>query len=403
MFGLKKNRFNFGRVNTDTNNTIEEALEKQQEIKKSWSKRRPTTLAVSNPKPVETEKVEPIAILPKKPSSIFNDDSKKGILGAYWFPLLCLAAVLSVALWTFWPEKKTGVKPAVVPEPVVRTVDQPKTGPNCDIEQKQAAEPEKKADIQTGLPIFDIVRVESNGSVVIAGRGKANENVSISINGKIVATVMTNENGEFAFAPKNKFRPGNYTIRLLSSGAESARVFLYVDEKAEQSLSLLMTDKESRVLQAPASVSAGSFAVSKVDYIANKRLVVQGKGLPRLRVTMSLNGNMLGMTRVSDHKNFGLGAGVGELKPGEKYSLSVKMHDTADNVVGEFNHEFIMPKITPADDTFYVVRRGDTLWVISRNFLGKGIQFSLIASANDIQNPDLIYPKQKFKIPVKAK
>jgi nucleoid-associated protein YgaU len=57
--------------------------------------------------------------------------------------------------------------------------------------------------------------------------------------------------------------------------------------------------------------------------------------------------------------------------------------------------------MTKADETFYVVRRDDCLWVIARNFLGRGIQFSIIAAENNIKNPDLIYPNQKFKIPIK--
>ena len=386
MFGFKKDRFHFGTVNPETNTLINGDIEKQQEIKKSWSSRRPKTLAVSNPKP---EKIEPIAVLPSKPSTIFNDDSKKGGLSAYWFPLLCLAAVVSVAIWTFWPAKGPKPKSSVVPEPVVKVVETEKT--------------ESAKQVSDGLPAFDIVRVESNGAIVAAGRANANENVSVSINRKIVATIAADKNGEFVYSPKTKMKPGNYTLQLITDGAASNRVFLYVDAKPDQSLSLLMTDRESRVLMAPKSVSGGNFTVNKIDYLANKRLVVQGKGLPKLRVSVSMNGKLLGMTRVSDHKNFGLGAGVGELNAGDEYALSIKMHDSNGNVVSKIEHKFAMPEMTPADDTFYVVRRGDTLWVISKNFLGKGLRFSIIANENGIENPDLIYPKQKFKIPVRAK
>jgi len=81
----------------------------------------------------------------------------------------------------------------------------------------------------------------------------------------------------------------------------------------------------------------------------------------------------------------------------------IRMHDTQNNVVSEITHNFVMPEITPADETFYVVRRGDSLWVISRNFLGRGIQFSIIAAANNIENPDLIFPNQRFRIPITAR
>ncbi|MDR3208360.1 MAG: LysM peptidoglycan-binding domain-containing protein [Rickettsiales bacterium] len=395
MFGKQKRFSDMGKVSNDTTPLIDEAIEKQQEIKRTWSSRRPKTLAVSNPKPSSraADKPEPIAVLPTKPSSIFNDDSKRGGIGAYWFPLLCIAAVISVALWTFWPkgDPATAKKPSV-PEPVVKTVDKPSA-----VKTDVAAEKQKVAD----RPVFDIVRVESNGVVVIAGRFKAKEKVSVKINKKIHATVAANSNGEFVYSPKSKLKPGNYVVQLLADKAASDVVFLYIDEKADQSLSLLFTDKSSKVLQSPKTISKGAFAVSKIDYIANKRLVVQGKGLPKLRVSLSMDDKLLGMTRVSDHKNFGLGAGIGELKAGEKHALSVKMHDSRNNIVASIKHEFTMPEMADADETFYVVRRDDCLWVIAKNFYGKGVRFSIIAKENNIKNPNLIYPNQKFKIPVK--
>ena len=66
-------------------------------------------------------------------------------------------------------------------------------------------------------------------------------------------------------------------------------------------------------------------------------------------------------------------------------------------------HKFVMPEMTGDDDTYYTVRRGDCLWIIARNFLRRGVLFSVIAERNAIQNPDLIYPKQLLQIPVSGK
>jgi len=406
MFGIKKRFSNMGKVSKDTNHEIDDAVAKQNEIKKSWSKRRPTTLAVSNPKgadeaPEKHDKKEPIAVLPKNPSAIFKDDGKSGGIWSYWFPMVCAAAVISVAIWTFWPKSERLDGGNNVPAPVVRQVETKQ----ADARPAQATAPAKPAAVPMpqGLPAFDIVRVESNGNVVIAGRGRANENVSVQINGRIVATIATNRDGEFVHTPKTRMRPGNYTVQLIAGNQRSARVFLYIDEKPEQSLSLLMTRDSSKVLQAPTPVQGSAFLVTKIDYLENGRLVVQGRGLPRLRVTMSLNDRQLGMTRVSSHKNFGLGAHIGQLNVGERYRLAIKMHDAQNNVVSEIVHEFTMPKMTGNDDTFYVVRRGDSLWVISRNFRGTGFQFTAIQAANNIENPDLIFPNQRLRIPVSGR
>lgn len=49
----------------------------------------------------------------------------------------------------------------------------------------------------------------------------------------------------------------------------------------------------------------------------------------------------------------------------------------------------------------YVVKRGDTLWDISRRYYDKGVRFEKIVKANQdkIDSPDLIYPCQKFFLP----
>lgn len=53
---------------------------------------------------------------------------------------------------------------------------------------------------------------------------------------------------------------------------------------------------------------------------------------------------------------------------------------------------------------YYTVERGDTLWKIAQNFLGKGGRYPEIFEANKevIKDPDLIYPGQRLRIP-KAK
>ena len=65
--------------------------------------------------------------------------------------------------------------------------------------------------------------------------------------------------------------------------------------------------------------------------------------------------------------------------------------------------DFFMPEMTGEDDTYYTVRRGDCLWIIARNFMRRGILFSIIAERNNIKNPDLIFPQQRLQIPVGAK
>jgi nucleoid-associated protein YgaU len=48
-----------------------------------------------------------------------------------------------------------------------------------------------------------------------------------------------------------------------------------------------------------------------------------------------------------------------------------------------------------------IIRRGDTLWRISRRVYGQGVRFSAIylANQNQIKDPDRIWPGQVFRVP----
>ena len=180
-------------------------------------------------------------------------------------------------------------------------------------------------------------------------------------------------------------------------------VFVYVSERGyANSVSLLMTEDGSTLLQAPTMLVDGDLVVSKIDYLDTGRIVVTGDSLPRLRVSLSLNDKYLGFARVSDHKHFGLGADVGTLETGKEYKLTIRLHDGDGRTIAEVTREFTMPEMTGDDDTYYTVRKGDCLWIIARNFLRRGILFSIIAERNNIENPDLIFPKQLLQIPTGA-
>ncbi len=305
-------------------------------------------------------------------------------LRAYWFPIMCALLVVLVAVWVA----------------LVRNM----AGPRVTVLQPAIEQDINKPEYNGDVPSFDIVRIEKGGMIVIAGRWLPHQNVSIVVNNKIVATERTDYSGEFVYAPRNAWAAGNYTISLIGTEPDVKsvdKVFIYVSpHDYKNSVSLLMTRDGSTLLQSPTVLHDGDLNVSKIDYLDNGRIVVTGDALPRLRVSLSLNDKYIGFARVSDHKHFGLGADVDELVPGNEYKLDVRLHDGDGRTVSTITHKFIMPEMTGDDDTFYTVRRGDCLWVIARNFLRRGILFSIIAERNNIENPDLIFPKQLLQIPV---
>jgi nucleoid-associated protein YgaU len=373
------------KIKKSTDTIIENAIARQS----SWmDKKRKLARDFFRKFNIFSAKTNEINMIKKIKKNNFERKQTNGLL-SYWFPILCGVSVLFIILWVIFI--RTGVNEKIilipkVPEPVTQSVS--------DISENLAI-----------TPSFDIVRIEKAGNIIIAGRYFPNKSVSIIMNKQVVSTQVTDKNGEFVYAPIHQFKPGNYTISLIdsASGIKSEnQVFIYISEHgAENSVSLLMTKSGSTILQSPNLID-GDLSVSKIDYLETGRLVVTGDALPRLRVSLSLNGKYLGYAHVTDYKHFGLGADIEKLQPGNSYELSVRLHDGDGNTISEVVHKFVMPIMTGNENTFYTVRRGDCLWIIARNFLSKGVLFSIISEKNNIKNPNLIFPKQVLKIPLKV-
>lgn len=373
-----------GKTKRSTDNMIDDAIAQQndwQANRRSYARRFLKTLNIFARPSQRVPESKPQQTTTKK-----SEQESRGVLRAFWFPLLCAIIVILIAIWVMFIRTNTPqriVIVPVVPDTVTRVMS------------------------ENDVPAFDVVRIQPDGNIVVAGRWAPNKKISIAINGRVVATEQTNADGEFVYAPKKPLNAGNYTLSLIgvdTATKSSDKVFLYISEHGyENSVSLLMTKNGSTLLQAPTTLRDGDLNVSKIDYLDNGRIVVTGDAMPRLRVSLWLNDTYMGYAHVSDYRHFGLGADLGKLESGKDYKLSIRMHDGDGTTIASVEHNFTMPEMTGDEDTFYTVRRGDCLWIIARNFMRRGILFTIIADKNHIENPDLIFPKQKLKIPVTTK
>ena len=370
---------NIGKTKRSTDDMIDNAIDKQQ----SWlnNRRRFTRSFLKRFNVVNEKEVEPKQ--KKEEKQPVRQNKTKTFIRSYWLPILCALIVILLAVFVMLFRINAPVKIVVptIPEPVIKVV--PK---------------------QVNVPSFDLVRIEKSGNIIVAGRNVRESNISILINKKIVATKHTNKFGEFVYAPNDALKPGNYVISLIDADKNiksEDSVFIYISEQGyKNSVSLLMTKNGSKVMQAP-ELMDGDLVVSKIDYLDTGRMIVTGRALPRLRVSLSLNDKYLGFARVSDYKNFGLGADIGKLESGKEYKLNIRLHDGEGTTIANIEHVFVMPEMTGDDNSFYTVRRGDCLWIIARNFLRRGILFTMIAERNNITNPNLIFPDQLLQIPMK--
>ena len=371
---------NIGKTKRSTDEMIDGAIDRQQ----SWlDNRRMFTRDFLKRFNLFNHKEQPVE---KKQETKRNEhQNRKKVLKSYWLPIVCALIVILLAVFIMLFKINAPVKviAPTVPEPIIYSVKNYK---------------------KHNTPSFDLVRIEKTGNIIVAGRNPKESNISIVINKKVVATEHTNKDGEFVYAPTDALNPGNYVISLIDTeknikSEDSAFVYIS-DQGYKNSVSLLMTKNGSKVMQAPV-LADGDLVVSKIDYLDTGRMIVTGRALPRLRVSLSLDDKYLGFARVSDYKNFGLGADIGQLESGKEYKLNIRLHDSEGTTIANIEHKFVMPEMTGDDNTFYTVRRGDCLWIIARNFLRKGVLFTMIAERNNINNPDLIFPEQLLQIPLK--
>jgi nucleoid-associated protein YgaU len=131
-------------------------------------------------------------------------------------------------------------------------------------ETQSAPEPAQSAtETETGTaatsPTFDIVRIERDGSAVMAGRAVPGSTVTALLDGKEIGNAETNERGEWVIVPGSTIAPGDHSITLsqtLADGAQSASdqsVALTVPDTADGQPLIVLSEasKPSRVLQKP--------------------------------------------------------------------------------------------------------------------------------------------------------
>jgi nucleoid-associated protein YgaU len=278
-------------------------------------------------------------------------------------------------------------------------------------------------------PSFDIVRVNPDGSTIIAGRSAPRATVTITADGQKVATVVADDRGEWVILPPNKLAPGNHQIGITSvlgaappvpsddvvvvvvpqpqvassttgaaGGTQTAAV-----TPPQQPLAVVVprTDQGSTVLQSPNPPQSGQLILESVDYDSKGRVVIGGRAAPGKEVRAYLDNGLMGMTRADSSGRWHITPDKPVL-PG-LHTLRIDEVDDAGKVLARVESPFSRaePLSIGAGDQVVVVQPGNNLWLIATRTYGSGPRYTVIYQANksQIANPDLIYPGQVFKLP----
>jgi nucleoid-associated protein YgaU len=153
---------------------------------------------------------------------------------------LAIAGVLGVGGFYLVPKILDRNEPAVVAEqppaesgeasqksgrvaddaPAASTGDEPE-----EVEVAKADPQEAAPDVtaKAVVPTFDIVRVEPDGSLVIAGTGDANGTIEVLDGEATIATTDAGPSGDFVAILDEPLAPGDYQLQLLSIAPDGTR------------------------------------------------------------------------------------------------------------------------------------------------------------------------------------
>ncbi|MEO9875811.1 MAG: Ig-like domain-containing protein [Anderseniella sp.] len=162
-------------------------------------------------------------------------------------------------------EEKTQDKVEEKPEEKVAAVapEEAETTPSAEPapEVKLGDEPTKPeaAEAEPEGASFDIVRVEEDGSAVLAGRAAPGSTVRLLINEKIAGETQANERGEWVLIPAEPMAAGAHQMQIETENAagevklaEQSVALTVPDQPGTQPLIVLSeTAKPSKVLQKP--------------------------------------------------------------------------------------------------------------------------------------------------------
>lgn len=273
----------------------------------------------------------------------------------------------------------------------------------------RTAPPETKA--APSLPSFDIVRVDRTGYAVIAGRAKPRAKVTVYANDEELATTDADNRGEWVVTTETPLEAGpvELTLSMTTADGQTIRseetIIIYVPERPGDRPLVLRTTPggATQVIQEPRDPAGGigPLTLDTIDYDDSGAVIFTGRAEADRVVQVFINRQFLDQTTATPEGRWTLMPSQ-QIAPGV-YTLHIIQLD--ENGKPAYAIEVPFERARPEDimlrDGKVIVQPGNSLWRIARRAYGRGAQYTIIyeANAEQIRDPDLIYPGQIFEVP----
>jgi nucleoid-associated protein YgaU len=270
----------------------------------------------------------------------------------------------------------------------------------------EAGRPEAVAP---SLPSFDIVRVDRTGLAVIAGRATPGSKVTIYANDAPLAEATAEGDGSWVVTTETPLESGAVELTLEMTTPDGVTIksdqtiIIYVPQREGDRPLVLRTTPggATEVLQDARDdgVGLGPLSLETIDYDEQGAVIFSGKAEMGRVVQLFADSQFIGQTEADDDGRWRLTA---TMPPGV-YKLQVIQLDETGRPAYAIELPFERASLSDVDlrDGKVIVQPGNSLWRIARRAYGRGVQYTVIyeANADQIRDPDLIYPGQIFEVP----
>jgi len=253
-------------------------------------------------------------------------------------------------------------------------------------------------------PQFDVVRVDSSGNTVIAGRAAPGALVTIKSGSAVLGTVTADPSGAFAFLPDKPLPAGAQQLTLsekLPNGSIVAgQVSASIDVPAQPGGSALsvLSGPNGSTVESGQAPQPGQLAMGTVDYDANGHAIFSGTAPAGAHIAVSLGDQKIGSVVAGADGTWRLTAKV----PTTSGTLNLDATDASGHMLPAIAEPFALETLpTALAEGHVIIAPGQNLWLIARHVYGRGVLYTLIYDANSgqIHDPNLIFPGQAFAVP----
>ena len=255
-------------------------------------------------------------------------------------------------------------------------------------------------------PAFDLVRVDEDGSAIIAGSAKPNSEVRLLVDGKELETAEADASG--AFAILTTIPSGEKPLELQledvnDSNIKSADTVLIIPNKEAEGSGpkIIIAESDGKIIvqeQNDIAPKIQPLSLDTINYAASGDVILAGRASSEQIVRVYVDNKPVVLGEVTDGKwNFE----IPNIEEGI-YTLRVDAINNEGKVVDRVESPF-QRVIREMEDGQATIQPGFTLWKLAELKYGFGMRYVQIFEANrdSIKDPDLIYPGQVFQIPEK--